>query len=203
MIVNHSFPPPVVGLGLPAPENLRVDIWDGEARAHWSRPTNAPPGLRYNVEMAKYVSISICFLLEMQSCLFFCIIQEHLWTLIPPHVFSAHRYTDEWNKVDYCTDITDTSCDLSSLIREYNIGYKVKVQLVVGVNSSAWIKKKFLPNTSRCGERSKTLTLWLVVFLSFIFTHHFPCRQTAASVLYFMAYIQLSDSLCSPKTHFA
>lgn len=62
-----------LGLVLPTPENLRVDVWDGEAAAHWSHPTNAPAGFRYNVEMAKYVSSGspfvsqfsfICFLLD-------------------------------------------------------------------------------------------------------------------------------------------
>lgn len=211
MTVNLFFFP-VVGLVLPAPENLRVDIWDGEATAHWSHPTNAPAGFHYNVEMAMYVRVPLylflfsftCFLIEMQSYLFICIIQENLLTFISLHLFCARRYTDEWKKVDYCTDIMHTYCNLSSLIHDYNIGYKVKVQLVVGANASAWIRRKFLPNTSRCGEKSapKTLQLWLVVLLSFIFTHHFSCRQTAASILYFMAYVQLSDSFCPPKTHF-
>lgn len=101
----------------------------------------------------------ICFLPELQSCLFICIIQENQMTFIPPHIFSAHRYTDEWKKVDYCTGITHTYCNLSSLIHEYNIGYKVKVQLVVGMNASVWIKKKFLLNTSRCSEKSAPKTL--------------------------------------------
>lgn len=47
----------VVGLIVPSPENLRVDILDGEAIAHWSCPTNAPADFRYNVEMAKYVKV--------------------------------------------------------------------------------------------------------------------------------------------------
>lgn len=54
--MNHSgsfFP--VVGLVVPSPENLRVDIWDGEATARWSCPSNATVDFRYNVEMAKYV----------------------------------------------------------------------------------------------------------------------------------------------------
>lgn len=50
-----------LGLVLPTPENLRVDVWDGEAAAHWSHPTNAPAGFRYNVEMAKYVSSGSAF----------------------------------------------------------------------------------------------------------------------------------------------
>lgn len=125
-------------------------------------------------------------------------------TPFPLCVFSAHRYTDKWSTVDYCTGITRTECDLSSLIHEYDIGYKVKVQLVVGRNASAWKKEKFLPKASRCGEKSasETLKLWLVELLLLIFTHHLSCRQTAAPVVYFIAYIQLSDSYCPPKTHF-
>lgn len=125
-------------------------------------------------------------------------------TPFPLYVFSADRYTDKWRTVDYCTGITHTECDLSSLIHEYDIGYKVKVQLVVGRNASAWKKEKFLPKASRCSEKSasKTPKLWLVELLLLIFTHHLSCRQTAAPVVYFIAYIQLSDSFCPPKTHF-
>lgn len=47
----------MVGLIVPSPENLRVDIWDGEATAVWSGPKNAPADFRYNVEMAKYVRV--------------------------------------------------------------------------------------------------------------------------------------------------
>lgn len=145
-----------------------------------------------------------CRLVEMQSCLFIRIIQENLLTLVTIRICPAHRYTDEWKPLDYCTGIRHTYCDLSSLIHEYNMGYKVKVQLVVGTQASAWIWKKFLPNTSMCGEKSapKTPTLWLVELLSFMFTLHLCCRQTTAPNLCFMAYVQLSDSFCLPKTHF-
>lgn len=127
-----------------------------------------------------------------------------MMTPFPLYAFSAHRYTDKWSPVDYCTGITKTECDLSSLIHEYDIGYKVKVQLVVGRNASAWKKEKILPRASRCSEKSASeiLKLWLVELLLLIFTHHLSCRQTAAPVVYFVAYIQLSDSFCRPKTHF-
>lgn len=99
----------------------------------------------------------------------------NLLTLILLHVvFFVHSYLNEWEKVVSCTGITHTYCDLSGVIHEYNMGYKVKVQLVVGQNASAWTKKKFLPNTSRCGLKSlpRTVKLWLVELLSLIFTPH-------------------------------
>lgn len=108
-----------------------------------------------------FLSSFVCFLLEMQFCLYICIIPVNILTLIPFRGFSAHRYTDEWNKVQYCMGITNTNCDLSSLVHEYDIGYKVRVQLVVETNASAWIRKKFLPNTSRCGKKSAPKTLKL------------------------------------------
>lgn len=102
---------------------------------------------------------------------FICVMEENLLTLILPHGFSAHRYTDEWEKVDYCTGISHTSCDLSKLTDEYSMSYKVRVQLVVGKNASAWIGTRFQPNQSRCSEKSapKTLKLWLAVLLLFIY----------------------------------
>lgn len=48
--------------------------------------------------------------------------------------------------VQSCTGITQTYCELSSLIDNYRTAYRVKVQLVDGVNQSAWTSKKFLPN---------------------------------------------------------
>lgn len=64
-------------------------------------------------------------------------------------LFSALRYTGDWAMVSTCTGITRTYCDLSSLINDYGIGYKVKVQLTKGEDSSAWTMKKFLPNRSK------------------------------------------------------
>lgn len=55
----------------------------------------------------------------------------------------------DWEKVQSCTGITDTYCELSSLIHNYRTAYKVKVQLVAGVHESAWTTKKFLPNDSK------------------------------------------------------
>lgn len=48
-----------------------------------------------------------------------------------------------------CTRITEVYCDLSSLINDYRTAYKVKVQLVAGMNESAWTMKRFLPSASK------------------------------------------------------
>lgn len=45
----------VVGLDVPKPENLVVDILDGEVIVHWRDPVGAPSNFQYNVQMAKYV----------------------------------------------------------------------------------------------------------------------------------------------------
>lgn len=132
------------------------------------------------------------------------IMQEKLLTFILLRVFSAHSYSKPWEKVVNCTGITHTYCDLSGLIHDYTMGYKVQVQLVAGQRSSIWIKKKILLNTSRCSVESapRAMTLWLVELLLFISTHHLSCRQTAAPHLHFIPYIQLSNSSCPQKTHF-
>ncbi|TNN01826.1 hypothetical protein fugu_011208 [Takifugu bimaculatus] len=110
----------VSGLIVPSPENLKVDIWDGEATAVWISPKNAPLDFRYNVEMA--------------------------------------IYSKPWEKVVNCTGITHTYCDLSGLIHDYTVGYKVQVQLVAGQSSSIWIKTKILLNKSNL--RPPTFTLY-------------------------------------------
>lgn len=130
--------------------------------------------------------------------------QEKLLTFILLRVFSAHSYYNRWDKVVNCTGITHAYCDLSSLIHDYTMGYKVQVQLVAGDSSSVWIRKKFLPNTSRCSVKSapRAMKLWLVELLLFMSTHHLSCRQTAAPDLHFIPYIQLSNSSCPQKTRF-
>lgn len=59
------------------------------------------------------------------------------------------RHDEEWAIVESCTGITQAYCELSSLIQNYRTSYKVKVQLVAGVNESAWAIKRFLPNLSK------------------------------------------------------
>ncbi|XP_069562528.1 interleukin-10 receptor subunit alpha [Brachyistius frenatus] len=67
------------------------------------------------------------------------------------------KYTGEWDFVASCTGITNTYCDLSSLIHDYTIGYKVRIQLVAGDDVSMWTAKKILPNTSKLHPPSFTL----------------------------------------------
>lgn len=64
-------------------------------------------------------------------------------------VFSSNRHTEEWAMVASCTRITEVYCDLSGLIHDYRTAYKVKVQLVAGMNESAWTMKRFLPSRSK------------------------------------------------------
>ncbi|XP_019943747.2 interleukin-10 receptor subunit alpha [Paralichthys olivaceus] len=52
------------------------------------------------------------------------------------------RLNGEWTKVKRCTGITNPYCDLSSLIHEYDIVYKARVQLVAGDNTSLWTVTK-------------------------------------------------------------
>ncbi|XP_038548643.1 interleukin-10 receptor subunit alpha [Micropterus salmoides] len=67
------------------------------------------------------------------------------------------KYFDEWAMVASCTGITNTYCDLSSHIHDYDAGYKVRVKLVAGDDESEWSAKKFLPNTSELQPPSFTL----------------------------------------------
>lgn len=87
--------------------------------------------------------------IQMLDLIELLIIHQFLYFQLVTGVFSVHRYIGEWAIVASCTGITKTYCDLSSLIRDYRAGYKVKVQLVAGDNESAWTVKKFLPNTSK------------------------------------------------------
>lgn len=68
------------------------------------------------------------------SCLFFVVVTRH---------------DEKWARVQSCTGIKEAHCELSSLIKNYRTSYKVKVQLVAGVNESAWAMKRFLPNQSK------------------------------------------------------
>ncbi|KAK2847234.1 hypothetical protein Q5P01_010233 [Channa striata] len=68
------------------------------------------------------------------------------------------KYIGQWAKVDSCTGITKTFCDLSSLIHDYRVSYKVRVQLLSGNIQSSWTSKKFLPTESELQPPS--FTLW-------------------------------------------
>lgn len=46
---------------MPLPENLVVDILDGDVTVYWKHPVNVPVNFQYNVQMAKYVKLqNIC-----------------------------------------------------------------------------------------------------------------------------------------------
>ncbi len=53
MYIMTLFFPSVTGLDLPQPENLAVDMLDGEVIARWNKPLDAPSNCLYNVHMAK------------------------------------------------------------------------------------------------------------------------------------------------------
>ncbi|XP_033832980.1 interleukin-10 receptor subunit alpha [Periophthalmus magnuspinnatus] len=44
----------VPGQRLPAPENLQVNILDGEVLVHWDKPADAPSDVQYNVQFGRY-----------------------------------------------------------------------------------------------------------------------------------------------------
>ncbi|KAG7478566.1 interferon alpha beta receptor 1-like [Solea senegalensis] len=67
------------------------------------------------------------------------------------------KYIDDWAKVRSCTKITNTFCVLSGLIHDYNTLYKVRVQLVVGDDTSVWTSKKVRPNESKLSPPTFTL----------------------------------------------
>ncbi|XP_008285236.1 interleukin-10 receptor subunit alpha [Stegastes partitus] len=45
---------PVIGMDLPQPDKLTVNILDGEVIIHWNRPGNISSNSKYNVQMGKY-----------------------------------------------------------------------------------------------------------------------------------------------------
>ncbi|XP_051935183.1 interleukin-10 receptor subunit alpha [Hippocampus zosterae] len=67
------------------------------------------------------------------------------------------KLAGEWAMVLSCTGITNTYCDLSTLIHDYGGGYKVRVQTVARNDTSLWTVKKFLPNASNLQAPSFTL----------------------------------------------
>lgn len=122
----------VSGLRLPRPENLQVNILEGEVIVHWDKPVDAPSDVQYNVEFG--------------------------------------RHAGEWTLVRSCMKITKTFCNLSNLIQDYYIGYKVRVQLVAGDVHSEWtLKKKFLPNSGDLQPPS--FTLWATSSSLTVYVH--------------------------------
>nr|XP_046245089.1 interleukin-10 receptor subunit alpha [Scatophagus argus] len=124
----------VTGLGVLKPDEVEVNILDGEAKVHWKHPADAPSNSQYNVQMAKY--------------------------------------TGNWSIVTSCTKIKNTYCDLSGLTPDYDTAYKVRVQLVTGDYVSAWIRKKFLLNTSKLQPPS--FTLWATSSTLKVYVHQKP-----------------------------
>lgn len=49
---------------MPLPENLVVDILDGDVTVHWKHPVNVTANFQYNVQMAKYVKLQNIFVLS-------------------------------------------------------------------------------------------------------------------------------------------
>uniref|UniRef100_A0A8C5GHQ1 Uncharacterized LOC114474786 n=1 Tax=Gouania willdenowi TaxID=441366 RepID=A0A8C5GHQ1_GOUWI len=67
--------------------------------------------------------------------------------LISKYNVQMAKLSEEWAAVASCTNITSTSCDLSSFIHDCRAAYKVRVQLVLKGQTSVWSVKKVLPNT--------------------------------------------------------
>ncbi|XP_034556191.1 interleukin-10 receptor subunit alpha [Notolabrus celidotus] len=69
------------------------------------------------------------------------------------------KYGLNWVMVESCRGITRNYCDLSSLVKDYTAGYKVRVELATGDGVSTWTAKtKFLPNKSNLSSPSFTMT---------------------------------------------
>ncbi|XP_041851774.1 interleukin-10 receptor subunit alpha [Melanotaenia boesemani] len=82
------------------------------------------------------------------------------------------EYVGEWADVTHCTRITKNYCHLSSLIHNYGIAYKVRVQLVTRDDESTWTFKKFLPNDSDLLPPS--FTLWATSSTLTVYVHEKP-----------------------------
>uniref|UniRef100_UPI003AAAC818 interleukin-10 receptor subunit alpha n=1 Tax=Centroberyx gerrardi TaxID=166262 RepID=UPI003AAAC818 len=59
-------------LDVPQPDNLLMNMWDGEVMAVWDPPMDAPPKSHYNVQMAKYghdwAKVSSCTRITVTYC---------------------------------------------------------------------------------------------------------------------------------------
>ncbi|XP_037630801.1 interleukin-10 receptor subunit alpha isoform X2 [Sebastes umbrosus] len=84
------------------------------------------------------------------------------------------KFTD-WAMVVGCTGINNTYCDLSSVIHDYRTSYRVRVQLVAGVNESAWTSKRFQPN--RCDLQPPSFNLWATSSTLTIYVHQKPILE--------------------------
>ncbi|XP_042343367.1 interleukin-10 receptor subunit alpha [Plectropomus leopardus] len=94
----------------------------------------------------------------------------------PHYNVQMAKYSGEWGIVTSCTGISNTYCDISSLIYDYTTAYKVKVQLVAGHNVSDWvIKRKFLPNKSELQPPS--FTLWATSSTLKVYVHQKPILE--------------------------
>ncbi|KAI3354272.1 hypothetical protein L3Q82_018808 [Scortum barcoo] len=74
------------------------------------------------------------------------------------NVEMANYNEDEWAMVTSCTGIKMNHCDISSLIHNYVSRYKIRVQVVVGDDVSAWISKRFFANTGKLQPPSFSLS---------------------------------------------
>ncbi|KAM7413080.1 hypothetical protein PAMA_020454 [Pampus argenteus] len=88
------------------------------------------------------------------------------------NVEMAKNSDKDWGAVASCTTVTKTFCNLSSYITDYGNMYKVRVQLVDGRNTSAWIIKRFLPNESELQPPS--FTLWATSRTLTVYVHKKP-----------------------------
>ncbi|XP_037630800.1 interleukin-10 receptor subunit alpha isoform X1 [Sebastes umbrosus] len=85
------------------------------------------------------------------------------------------KYVCDWAMVVGCTGINNTYCDLSSVIHDYRTSYRVRVQLVAGVNESAWTSKRFQPN--RCDLQPPSFNLWATSSTLTIYVHQKPILE--------------------------
>lgn len=84
------------------------------------------------------------------------------------------KYTGEYFVVKSCTGITRNFCDLTSLIKDYRIGYTVRVQLVAGDDVSAWTHKRFSPNDSEYEVLPPSFTLKATSSSLTVYVHEKP-----------------------------
>lgn len=83
------------------------------------------------------------------------------------------KYNGDYSMVATCTEITKSFCNLSHLISDYRTAYRVKVQMVVGDDVSAWtLRKKIVPDSSELLPPS--FTLWATSTSLKVYVHEKP-----------------------------
>ncbi|XP_040902924.1 interleukin-10 receptor subunit alpha [Toxotes jaculatrix] len=166
----------VPGLGIPKPDNLTVDILDGEIIVYWKRPVDAPADSKYNVEMAKYngpwTKVEICTEITNAYCDLSSLIDDYSNVYKVRVHLVAENSTSEWKSKKFnpkesklqppSFTLVATSSSLSVSVHQkpilrnlYPYGVKYTIHLVDKDNKTI---EAYLKDDVGEDQRTKTFT---------------------------------------------